>query len=49
VLGKFVGRTPTLGCAESQRRILPLPEEEGRGEGESEARCANSVGTSEVC
>ena len=39
-----------LGCAESQRRILPLPEGEGRGEGEGDARGANRVGTSpEVC
>src|SRR5436309_5409178 len=28
----------TLGCAESQRRILPLPEGEGRGEGKSADR-----------
>jgi len=35
-----------LGCAESQRWILPLPEGEGRGEGKVDARCANRVGTS---
>src|SRR5439155_26214317 len=39
-----------LGCAESQRRILPLPEGEGWGEGKGDARSANRVGTSpEVC
>src|SRR5256885_10890926 len=39
-----------LGCSESQRRILPLPEGEGWGEGEGDARSANRVGTSpEVC
>src|SRR5438093_8620287 len=27
-----------LGCAEKQRRILPLPEGEGRGEGKVDAR-----------
>ena len=39
-----------LGCAESQRRILPLPEGEGWGEGEADSRSGNRVGTSpEVC
>src|SRR5437773_5693660 len=39
-----------LGCAESQRRILPLPEGEGWGEGEGDARGANRAGASpEVC
>src|SRR5881275_3128977 len=39
-----------LGCSESQRRILPLPEGEGRGEGKGDARCANRVGSSpEIC
>ena len=38
----------TLGCADSQRRLLPLPEGEGRGEGEGDARSVNRVGT-EVC
>src|SRR5213593_1015827 len=37
---------PALGCGESQRRILPLPEGEGRGEGKGGARFANHVGTS---
>src|SRR5439155_2602335 len=35
-----------MGCAESQRMILPLPEGEGRGEGKVDARCANGVSTS---
>src|SRR6266702_955111 len=35
-----------LGCAERQRRILPLPEGEGWGEGKGDARCANRVGAS---
>jgi len=35
-----------LGCAESQRRILPLPEGEGWGEGKCDARGDNRVGTS---
>ena len=34
-----------LGCAESQRRILPLTEGEGWGAGKGDARSANSVGT----
>src|SRR5437773_3158133 len=43
-----------LGCAERQRRILPLPEGvpegEGRGEGKGDARTANRVRISpEVC
>jgi len=39
-----------LGCAENQRRILPLPGGEGWGEGEGDARSANRVSTSpEVC
>src|SRR5438093_314839 len=39
-----------LGCAERQRRILPLPKGEGWGEGGGDARSANRVGTSaEVC
>src|SRR2546422_3602057 len=38
-----------LGCSESQRGILPLPEGEGRG-GKGDARCANRVGSSpEIC
>ena len=39
-----------LGFAEGQRRILPLPEGEGRGEGKRDIRCANRVAPStEVC
>src|SRR6266545_1214359 len=34
----------TLGCAERQRRIPPLPEGEGRGEGKGDGRCASRVG-----
>ena len=44
---------PAPGCAEGQRRILPLPEGpegEGRGEGKGDARCANRVSSSSsVC
>jgi hypothetical protein len=35
-----------LGFAESQRKILPLPEGEGWGEGNGDAGCTNRVGTS---
>jgi len=39
-----------LGSAERQRRILPLPKREGRGEGKGDARGANGIGTfPEVC
>src|SRR6185503_277165 len=33
-----------LGCAERQRRILPLPE--GEGWGKRDARCGNRIGIS---
>ena len=32
-----------LGCAESQRRNLPLSEGEGWGEGEGDGRCATTL------
>ena len=46
-----VRRADTVrGCDENQRRILPLPEGEGWGEGEADSPSGNRVGTSpEVC